>query len=99
MGLPLLGSLSLGVKAIAKHMGIECADLTHVDKPLGRMDYLASQIIAKTVQGLSPELQMTYHAARPLIDGYLQQALGTAKIQIPAEVIEMVRRSQLGGTK
>lgn len=90
-------NLALGIATLAKTMGVPTCDLSAVPDPKGRIDYLASKIVEQTVAGLSAELQMTYLAARPLIDGYLNQQLGKVKVSIPPAIAQQVMNRMNGG--
>ncbi len=74
---------TLGVNAIARLMDLEPADLSTVEDPKGRLDYLASRLVDRCAKDLPADLQATYQAARPLIDGYFVKTLGSVKLQVP----------------
>jgi hypothetical protein len=83
-------NLKLGVDMLARHLGVTLADLSEVADPVGRIDYLASKVIEQGVRALAPEVQMTYHVARPLIDGLLAKHLGAVSVRVPEEVKKLV---------
>lgn len=89
----MLNNVALGISLLAKHLGVELANLSEIEKPEGRIDYLVSKLVESGVRSLSPEAQMTYHAARPLIDGFLLAKLGQVQVRIPDEVKALVRRN------
>lgn len=74
---------ALSASFIAKQLGFEPADLSSVSDPRGRVDYLASKLIERQVEQLPADLQATYNAARPLIDGYLLANLGKIRLKVP----------------
>lgn len=82
--------IQLGVGLLAKQLGVELTDLSSVSDPVGRIDYLASKVVEQAVRGLSPEVQMTYHVARPLIDGLLAKHLGQVSLRVPDEVRKLI---------
>ncbi len=86
-------NLALGAAFIARQMGFEPADLSTVADPKGRVDFLASKLLEAASEKLTPELRVTYLAARPLIDGYLLNALGKVRVQIPAEIMQVAQRA------
>ena len=98
--------MALSLKALAMLAGIQPADLSQVDDPAGRVDFLASKVIENGVAQLGGEipvevvaaLQATYRAARPLIDGLLVKHLGMIRIpeeslKVLPEVIKMLPNS------
>jgi|SRR5579863_526209 len=89
-------NLKLGVVMLAKQMQVELADLSDVADPEGRIDFLASKIFEQAARALAPELQMTYHAARPLIDGLLVKHLGQVRVKVPDEVKRLLMESAAG---
>lgn len=90
----MLNQFKLGIGMLAKHLGVELTDLSIVENPEGRIDFLASKAIESTVRSLPPEAQMTYYAARPLIDGLIAKHLGSVQVKIPDHVRELVRLAQ-----
>jgi len=72
---------TLSAAGIAKVLGIQLADLSTVENPQGRLDFLASQLVAAAVKDLSPEAQATYQAGRQIIDGYFVKTLGGIRIK------------------
>lgn len=82
-------NLKLGVEMLARQLGVELADLSMVDDPVGRIDYLASKVVEQAVRALTPEAQMTYHVARPLIDGLFAKHLGHVSVRVPDEVRQL----------
>lgn len=86
-----LAALSSVAQALAKRQGVEAADLRSVADPIGRVDFLASQLVEQAARRLPPEAQMTYHAVRPLIDGWLTKQF-SVRVNVPPEVVEFVRQ-------
>lgn len=62
-----------------QRLNIPVSDLTRED-PRGRMDVLASRLLAHGVQSLPVELQQAYYVARPLVDGQIQKYLGAFRL-------------------
>lgn len=85
-----IDNMRLAASFIAQRAGVEMADLSQVDDPIGRVDYLMSRLVERGVRSLAPEAQMTYHAARPLIDGYLAKVF-KERVKVPPEVVELVK--------
>lgn len=93
--------VGLPVGMLAKLLGVETADLSQVDEPKGRLDFLASKTIEHVVSqlgggGLTPkvadELKATYNAARPVIDGLLVKHLGQVRLNVPQEALQLLQR-------
>ena len=74
------------IETICLLAGVKPADLSAVPDPRGRVDHLASKLIENSVKSLPAECQLTYMAARPLIDGLLARHLG--HVRIPEEAMK-----------
>ena len=87
--------MHVSVESIAKMMGVELADLTTVDDPQGRVDYLVSRIVDQAVSQMNePEVVLTYRAAKPLIDGLLVKHLGAVRVKIPGHIADLMKGGQ-----
>ena len=82
-------NIKLSVAMLARQLDVELADLSQVADPVGRIDFLASKFLEQTARALPPELQMTYHAARPLVDGLIVKHLGGVSVRVPDEVRQL----------
>jgi len=81
--------LRVALGLLGKGLGVELAGLSQVDNPVGRVDYLASKFIEQGVRAPPPEVQMTYHTIRPLLDGLITQRLGSVPVKVPDEVRQL----------
>jgi hypothetical protein len=68
------------IDTIAMLAGIKTANLSEVPDPRGRVDHLASKALEHIARQLDPDVQATYNAARPLIDGLIAKHLGHFRI-------------------
>lgn len=83
--------MQLPVSMIAQGLGVDLADLSVVEDPRGRVDYLCSKIVEQAASQLTdPALVATYLTAKPLIDGLLVKHLGMIKVKIPKEILQNV---------
>ena len=89
-------NLQLGINMLAKQLQVELTDLSEVENPVGRLEYLASKVVESAVRTLPPEAQMTYKAARPLIDGLFSKHLGQVSIRVPDEVRQLISEARAG---
>jgi len=80
--------LKLGIEALTRMLGVEPADLSSVDDPVGRVDFLISKFVEHGVRGLPPEVQATYAACRPLIDGFIASKAGNVRVKVPDGILE-----------
>jgi hypothetical protein len=78
-----------GINEILQSLNVPVGDLTGED-PRGRLDVLASRLIAHGVRSLPVEVQQMFHVARPLIDGQIVKHLG--KFRVPAAPVVPVRK-------
>lgn len=91
-----LANVQLTARLLAQRAGVEPVDLSSVSDPVGRVDFLMSKLVEQGVKQLQPEAQMTYHVARPLIDGMLARAFAE-RVKVPEEVIEFVKAQMRRG--
>jgi len=56
--------------------GLPKANLAKVVDKRGRIDWLASALIEKTVQQKAPQLAGLHQKLKPVIDGFLKERLG-----------------------
>lgn len=65
--------------------GIKTADLSHVEKPKGRFDYLAARLLEAGVRSFAPGLMELHEMAKPVIHGQLQKRLKNFKLPFLGE--------------
>jgi hypothetical protein len=68
--------------AIVKECGLPVADLSSVPDPKGRIDFLASRLIAKGVEAYAPQLAGIHKALSPVVDGLLVATLGDVQVPV-----------------
>lgn len=76
--------------SLLEGMGLPQVDLSSVENPKGRVDFLASNLIAQGVKAYAPELQALHGVVRPFIDGQLHRHL--SKVKLPGIAAKKTRR-------
>jgi hypothetical protein len=73
-----MAGIDLG--SILERVGLPTSDLSAVENPKGRVDFLASKLIEVGVRQFAPGLTGLHQSVRPIIDGQLEKHLRGVKL-------------------